>query len=347
MPYKYKVIQAGITVFVVLLLSNCASWEGKFTETESANVTAFADHTISMLSESDFSITRGKAVYVRDLVDPNSKESQEFKAAVKEARFLLKGIVKYSIDMVTIVETNKTDSERIEAYARRLEIVKNNAEDRLALEPGHFDEILESVRKQEKFMDALQQAQPILNATARYAELILTKIDDSARVLARKIEAQIDENFKQVTVYQEALEYEKYNVLTALGNVYVSYKGDMQAFDRLRKSDAITSKKLISKTDPSEEDLKALSDHLMNRLNNLDKIWRQVEPKWNIYRASHHELDQLYDELLTRTGKARLFVLLWVRAHQKMAAGITNPAAWFNIKDAPALLYDIGKKAVF
>ena len=176
---------------------------------------------------------------------------------------------------------------------------------------------------------------------------MLTKIDESAKVLARKIEAQIDDNFKQVILYQAALELEKYNVLTALGNVYVTYKGDMQAFDRLRNSDAITRKNLIPKSDPTEKDLKALSDHLMNRLGKMDKVWRQIEPKWKIYRASHLELDQLYDDLLNRTGKARLFVLLWARAHQKMAAGITNPAAWFDIKDTPVLLYDISKKVVF
>lgn len=343
-----KMLMRNCMVFLAALLSiGCVSMEGKFTASKSANVSAFADHTISMLSGADFGMTKDKAIYVREYAEFNGEEELQYEALLEEAESLFKGIIKYSIALVTITEANPNVADRIEAYAKYLEKIQANAEKKLDLEEGFYDNVLESVRQQEKFLGALQQAQPIMNAVGRYGETLMTDIDEAAKVLARKLDGKIDERYAEVIAYQEALETEKYSVLRALGKLYLTYKGDPDAFDEFRKSDAIINKKIIPKGKPTEEQLQKLADHLAKRLEGLQKIWNQIEPDWDVYRASHRELDGLYDEVVADTRKARLFVLLWLRAHQKMASGISSPAAWFDIESAPAQLFQLGAKAVF
>ena len=58
----------------------------------------------------------------------------------------------------------------------------------------------------------------------------------------------------------------------------------MQAFDKIRSGDAVITKKLIPKGEPTNEDLKVLADHLRNRLKTHHRIWEEIEPDWNNYR---------------------------------------------------------------
>ena len=61
-------------------------------------------------------------------------------------------------------------------------------------------------------------------------------------------------------------------------------------------------------------------------------------------RPKEMNLFQLMDKAVERTNQVRLIMLVWSRAHQKMASGVVDPADWFDIKDAPALLIKYGSK---
>ena len=336
-----------VLVLVVLALSGCASMEGKFSATSQANVGAFADQTIAMLSNSDMGVAQEKAVYVRHYINPDWEEVQRFSALVNEAELMIRGIVKYSIRLVTIAETNKTEEKRIDAYASYLEEIQQNAEDKLLLQPGYYDEIIVNVGTEEKFLAALQQAQPIVNGVGRYAQLLMDDINDATKNLARKLDVQIDTEYAEVIAYQKALEQEKYAVLRSLGKIYQFYKGETSAFDELMQSNVIRDKKLIPKGEPSDEDIRKIAEHLAKRLEVLSKIWGEIEPDWNNYRETHRELDRLHAKIDQDANRMRAMVIVWLRAHQKMAAGVQNPAEWFDVESAPSQLFQLGVKAIF
>jgi hypothetical protein len=321
--------------------------EGKFKGTAQANVGAFADQTIAMLSGSDLGVARDNAIYVRHFIDPQWEELKRYQSLVDETELLLRGIIKYSIALVTIAETNKTDATRIEAFTKYLEQIQENAEGNLGLESGHYDKIVVNVSAEENFLSALQQAQPIINAVGRYAQLLMDDINVATKKLARKIDAQIDKEYTEVIAYQEALEKEKYAVLRALGKLYRTYEGDSSAFEEVLQSKVIRDKKLVPQGEPSEEDLHSIADHLVKRLEVLSKIWQEIEPDWNNYRETHRELDRLHAKIDQDANRIRVVVIVWLRAHQKMAAGVQNPAEWFDIESAPSQLFQLGIKAIF
>ena len=334
-------------VGVAIALSGCVSMEGKFKATAQANVSAFADQTIAMLSNSDLGVAQDNAIYVRHFIKPDWDEVQRYQMLVSDAELMLRGIVKYSIRLVTIAETNKTDATRIEAYAKYLEEIQQNAEGKLGLEPGYYDEIVVKVGTEEKFLPALQQAQPIINAVGRYAQLLMDDINDATKKLARKIDTNIDTEYAEVIAYQKALEKEKYAILRALGKLYRTYEGESAAFEEVLKSNVIRDKKLIPNGQPSEADLRSIADHLVNRLDVIAKIWHEIEPDWNNYRETHRELDRLHAKIDQDANRMRAMVIVWLRAHQKMAAGVQNPAEWFDIDSAPSQLFQLGVKAIF
>ncbi|WP_455210553.1 hypothetical protein [Kaarinaea lacus] len=336
-----------LLIVAVMALSGCASMEGKFKATAQANVGAFADQTIAMLSSSDLGVAQDNAIYVRHFIKPGWEEVKRYEMLTSDAELMLRGIVKYSIRLVTIAETNKTEETRIEAYTKYLEEVQHNAEGKLQLAPGYYDEIIVKVGTEEKFLPALQQAQPIINAVGRYAQLLMDDINDATKKLARKIDAHIDSEYAEVITYQKALEKEKYAVLRALGKLYRAYEGENSAFEEVLQSKVIRDRKLIPKGQPSEEDLRNIADHLVKRLDVISKIWQEIEPDWNNYRETHRELDRLHAKVDQDANRMRAMVIVWLRAHQKMAAGVQNPAEWFDVESAPSQLFQLGVKAIF
>ena len=76
-------------------------------------------------------------------------------------------------------------------------------------------------------------------------------------------------------------------------------------------------------------------------------IEQETAQDWNVYRETHRELDRLHDKVIQQNRQARLITLVWLRAHQKMASGVTSPAEWFDIKTLPGQLVKMGTKAVF
>jgi hypothetical protein len=77
-------------------------------------------------------------------------------------------------------------------------------------------------------------------------------------------------------------------------------------------------------------------------LDGLDRVVRQIEPDWKLYRAAHHELDAAHLRGLDKIKQARLISLVWIRAHQKMASGVSTPAEWFDFKSLPKQLIQQG-----
>jgi hypothetical protein len=321
--------------------------KGKFSSTREANVGFFADQTIAMLSNADFGLDRRGTVYVREFFDENGTEEKRFVEIRNEVKTVLRGIVRYSINIVTIAETEKTESDRIKAYSKYMQIVQQDAEKRLKLKPGHYDEILARVGQQDKFLAAMQQAQPIVNAIGRYTQTLVDEIYEAVELLEKKLDNRIDEEFAEVIRYQQSLDREKYLVLRGLSDLDDAYQNDKSALKRLKQSKAIRNKKLIPQSVPTEEELSQLAQHLLKRLEVMHEIWQEIEPDWQLYRKTHLELDEAHIKVIEDANRFRMIMIVWLRAHQKMAAGVNNPAEWFNISDTPTELLKLGTKAVF
>jgi len=339
---------AVLLVCAWAFLSSCASMDtvsAKFSPQTKANMGIFADQTISMLKDTDFSFSRNETLYTREFFDVNGKEEKDVRRMRYETNEFFVSIIKYSLELVLIAETKNTAEDRVAAYAEKVANMDKDILSKLDVEPGRYDDIKRQVAGSEAFLDALRSAQPIINAAGRYLHRVLDESDAAIKVLADKLDAKIDEEYAEVIKYQEALETEKYNILRSLAYLYGTYKGNMDAYALLSKSESIHRKDLIPNPPPNDEDLANISGFLQKRLTALHVVEQEISSDWEIYRAAHRELDDIYDKARRKNTKARLIMLVWLRAHQKMASGVANPAEWYDIKSLPSQMINMGLKA--
>ncbi len=342
-------------VFIVLLsfivLSGCASlnkYSGKFQKQTKANVAFFADNTIALIGDAEIGLTKDDAIYTREFFKLNEPEELLLYGLLAETKRLLNAIVNYSVRIVTIAETAVSEPARVAQYADFLDTLEDSVEKNLDLKDTHYKDVITNVRAQETFLGALHQAQSIISAFGRYAELLIEEIDVATENLVLKMDGKIDEKYKGVVVYHEGLRKEKFRVLEALKYLDRTYRGFKGSFELVLDTQTIRSRKLIPPEGqlPTEEQLHAIGEHLFVRLNAIDRVEKEIDNDWETYRATHRELDRKHDELIAQSNRARLLFLIWIRAHAKMASGTVAPAEWFDISDVPVHLLRLGTAAI-
>lgn len=321
-----------IALSFALVLSGCASFEGKFVPANRADVGYFADRTITMLSQAEFTFTRNESVYTREFFEPNAPKEKHLGEILDEVDALFNRILDYSLNLVIIYESNSDDNARIAAYADYIEVIDEDILRQTGFNQEAWQSLVSSVRKQTKFMKALETAQPIFSGAGWYMNIKLSEAVEATDQVALVMEQRIDDRYAQVTQYQNALLDEKYAILEALSQVYHAYAGDKSAYKRLSQSRAIRKKNLVPQDGFSEDKLEAIATHLMTRLNALHRIDEEIEPEWVIYRTTHKELDDMYDKMMDSIRKARMLTMIWVHAHYQMASGRAEPAEWFDVK---------------
>ena len=337
-------LMTGLGILVLATaFSGCAATTAKFKGSTKANVGFFADQTMTMMSQADFAFTRDELVYTREFVNPDGEVEKRVLALQDEISDLFKKIIIYSFDLVVIYETHDTDAERIAAYADSLKKPEEELLRKLGLPRETWDRVTTQVRAQKKFIEAVQAAQPIINAAGWR---INTAIDEMIKALdqvAANMDRAIEEEFAGILRYQEILEREKYAVLEALELVYRAYAGERGAYNSLRRHPAIRKKSLVPKGKPSDKTLGTIADHLMNRLEALARIGEEIEPDWQAYRAAHEELDRIHQKIVRSANTARVLTIVWVHGHYEMARGKKAPAEWFDVER----FGELAVKAVF
>jgi hypothetical protein len=300
-----------------------------------------------MLSEANFGFSKGRALYTKPYFNIEAAEEKAVFGGAQNTEVVLGLILRYSLKLVNIVEYNPGAAERVTAYAAYLSSFDSNVRVALNLSDDQFKGFIDRVAVQETFLGALQVAQPIINRFGRYLDTSLNDFEAALAVLEAKIDRKIDLKHADLIRYQNTLVKEKYAVLAALEQVYLIAKGDKKAYARLLESKVITDKAILPKKSPDFSERQKILKHLAQRLDALHRIGEEIEPDWTIYRATHSELDALGKKTSQEVRQIRLMTLVWMRAHQKMAAGRTNPAEWFDINDAPGMLLKMGTKLIF
>lgn len=331
---------------IFLMLAGCTSLKAKFNPSVEANVGIFADNTMAMLDATGFGFSKNKALYTKEFFKDEAEERHFFETR-DGAEKVLKAMMRYSLKLVSITDIHENTEDRVAAYADYLGQMDDAILEALKLEKDYYAELITEVGEQDKFMDALKTAQPIVDALGRYMEKALDELEDAAEVLVAKVDSKIDLRYADLIRYQAKLEKEKYAILSGLEHLYLTGQGDKDAYRRLKSGETTIPKGMVPDDRPTYEELWQIARHQIDNLDTLHKIVVEIQPDWDLYRETHLELDRLHDELNTESRQMRLLTLVWIRAHQKMASGITSPAEWFNINEAPSMLLNLGTKVVF
>ena len=318
-------------VLAACLLSGCASYKKKFKNKKVADIGYFADSTITMLANLHLQVNREDTLLVRRFLDMSAPEEMQVAELSKELKSGLGNIVRYSIEIVNIAESDGEVTDRIQRYADYLEKFKEGLTSHEEIDAAIFDDTIEQIRQQTDFREALKKAQPLLNVAGVSGALEIDDLIEAIEVLSDKIDRRIDEEYADIIRYHAKLEREKFDILTAFEIIYDAYRSDEPELSKLRESGVIWTPEIIPEGRPAREDLKKIGEHLSIRMEALARVQNEMEPNWNDYLASHRELDVIIDHTIRNVQHARIILLTWVRAHQNMANGTVSAAEWFDL----------------
>ena len=193
---KLKAICLVSVLIALLMITSCGSMKSvsqKFQPTVVANVGVFADQTIAMLSESDFGFSADRSIYLRDFLSINNAIEAQLVAYKFEAGQFFRKIMNYSMGLVLIVENNPEEADRVAAYADFISQMKAEVLEKLDLDRNYYEQILKNVRSTETFLEALRQAQPIVNGAGRYMNQVLDNLFSQVELLSIDLEKRIDD----------------------------------------------------------------------------------------------------------------------------------------------------------
>jgi hypothetical protein len=337
-------IKTTILAAAISLMVGCTTMKKGFVSSERANLSPFAEKIIVILGDSDYGLTKDETVRIRSFFDLDSPEALKLILLQQQIRSLNKGIVKYSVDVVSLSETQKTQKEQVAAFADYIDTFEKPIFTHLKITEEEYTRLLESIRKQDSLLGALRTAQPVISAAARYGETIISEIEMATFALVLAIESKIDAHNSEILAYHQTLEDHKKSILQRLNLIQAYHSGDSRALQKLRADFIIGSNDVISGNKIISNDPANIEYRLMDRLNRIQKIGEQIAIDVEDYRESHRELDQLYERSLQDLSNARKTFMIWSKAHYKMALGLTDPAKWFDIADAPSELFRLGTR---
>lgn len=328
------------------VLSGCSTYDTKLKSKQVAHIGYFADSTITMLSDLNLGLDSEDTLLVRRFLDDTAPEEQLVAQLNGDLIKLLGDLVHYSIEIVNIAEAESAETNRVDVYADYIVQFRAGMVEHELIDLHGFDDTIEDVRSQTEFIEALRHAQPLLNAAVMATALEVDDLVEAIVDLSRKVDGRVDEEYADIIRYRQKLEREKFDIMTAFEIIYDAYRKPEPSLGKLRDSGVIWIPEIIPEGQPTREDLKNIAEHLGNRMEALQVIQQGMKPNWDDYLSTQQELDKLADNGIDNVLHVRIILLTWMRAHQKMSSGVTDPAEWFDIGEVTKSLIISAPKAL-
>ena len=301
-----------------------------FTPSTSANLAPFAEQTLAMAGSFDQSLGQGRLVYARHLAQ--GPETARYKESLTELQNHVRGIVAYSLQVVTVAESGLPADEKARELAgfldRLLDRVDSDTDVRSTLSEESVRAIIESVRSQESLVDALREAQPLVDEAGAATLAIIDELSDSGTAAEAEITGEIQKRHGPMMRYADIFKRQQAEVLEGLTLVDGYWKGDDLALEPLRES----APRFMADTPPADrmtaDDVRSVEQQLFDRLQELDQARQFMVYDVDVYFEQMRELDRLSQSSTAALRKARVAVHLWVKTHRKLSRGITQPATF-------------------
>ncbi len=344
--FREGIVMVLAAISLLVSLNGCATMKKKFAPSTKANIGLFADNTIAMLEDLELDLSRKETVITRRFFNPSEPEEREVLDLADQTQKGIGRIVQYSITLVSLAEAPGSEQNKVVSYADYVASFKSNIVTRLNMDPHHYDALVDDIRKQSDLLSALQSAQPIINRAVMDGIMRLSDLSAAIGALADKIDGKIEAEYDDIIRYHEKLEDEKFSILGAFETIYDAYRTDDPDLSGLAESGVIWMPEIVPKGRPTQKELREIAKHLQGRMDAMHKVQQEIRPDWEEYRSGLREVDNVAAATVERINRIRLILLVWVRAHQKMASGVVEPAEWFDINDAPRQAINLGLKAL-
>jgi len=322
-----------ITAILVLVLIGAAlSGCSMFKAQTRPNLTPFATHIIAMSENIQYGFSEEPVIWLnRYKDDPDlAPLLKEYWTSANVTRRILRGIVAYSIEVVTLAQSRATGAERAGALSNYLNELMGPAfeiEDAdLHITKAEFDSIVVDIRGQNGLVDGLNSAQPVADEIARIVgehiaqtELLLYQLNDA-------ITAAINREHAPELEFSEVLKQTHNQALHSLDLILRSVGDDGSALEELWETDPILLRGFKRGKPLTADQQQVLVENALLRFKRIGEVRQSIAEELESYKEEVLELHRLTMEAQKAVRRARVTALAWAQAHRKLASGVTDPA---------------------
>lgn len=354
--FMYKVLKPN-SLFVIavqitaLLLSGCESMTGKFAPHKKVNLTPFATNTAAMVNTIDYGLERDLALHTRWYFQEaqNDRDFRELLQLQNQLNKIFRGIVAYSVEIVALSKSNKTESEKALALAEYLngleKFILGYYIDKEILTEEQYEEALGKIESKAEFLDALATAQPFIDYVANYSRVLTNRLLKLELAIEIKIEDSIDNDHRTLIDFYNMLNERRDLVMTSLNMINQYYQGNEKALSQLEQSGNLSKLGFLS-IKVNAANVADIETRLFEKFSQLQKQFAELQPDYDLYLEKHSELDKLIKIHNEEVRQSIDIILIWTEAHRKMSSGITEPAEWFDITDPAGQFFDLTKTVI-
>jgi hypothetical protein len=304
------------------------------------NMAPFAEHLVKLVADIQFGLSGEKPVYTRQYLD--GPEAAEFLESMQEFKRNMARIIAYSGRVISLARSNLDGPKRAKALADFVDVVRplerGNSELKYSYNDEDIDKILEQVRQQQDLLSALAAAQPLVMGSAEFLRDRVDEMKTNRVKVEKEVEKKIEADYIDVLTFNETLKRrQRHNFQMINLMVDALENGNVSALDEAAAADKQLARVIDIKG--MYTDLKPVL-LVTGRLELIDKHKRFIAGDIDQFRKVLHELESLTDASDKALQKAKIAVLLWSKAHARLAAGETDPAR-FDFMSVAKFAFDL------
>jgi len=318
--------------FVAVALCGCASVKEGVVGSTRADISPFAAETVNTLSIDSVEIRRNALKRLREYFDDDTVEVRDLRDEIHNIDQFRKGVALYSLELVRIAGLNESPAGKSRLLAEYLETsLGDRLVEYLDMRPEEFAAIVENVRQQAKFLDAIKSVQPLIALASNHHETLLRQIEnDHLPAVINLLDDAIEADFAVVLQQEDAMEVRRDELMIALQLLDRAMAGDSSVMPALQESAAF---RLGAPRPPLDATARQLDDaeaYIVVRLKKDAEIFSLISPSLQTYSEARTELANLQATVTNGVRVARFQLAAWRKAHQDLGNGVKNPARWLS-----------------
>jgi hypothetical protein len=184
-----------------------------------------------------------------------------------------------------------------------------------------YDDVLQLVRAQETFVDALNSAQPAIEELARTMTRMIARVQELAELARAEVEMEIRTTHKGMLAFRGSVGQRLESILAGLESIEKSRSGDVDAWTALLAADREMSLRLGAQVEPTMKNLDNAEEVLLDRLRVVDLVRQRTEPDYQSFLQQRRELVEIEQTVITTLRRAQVSVIVWSRVHGQIATG--------------------------
>jgi hypothetical protein len=311
------------------VLAVAASGCSVLTTTHKLDMQPFAENTVTSIGE--MRKIEAPPVWIRlrpYFSDPAVLEARKTAQPLLD---LVRSVNAYSLQVVSLNESRISEKSKCRELARFLEgasqraMLKEGDTAEIALTAERLAPIMKDIASREKFMDALQAAEPIVNAVLARGLDLSDQVDESISRAVASIEVKVQAQYRAMLANRAALLVLQERAMQAQAWAEGIEFGDDAAVDELRKNVPGVAEYLPAGKKPTPKDQQGLVVALAAQALRIKAALDQLDPQYQAYRESILELDNLRARTTENAKLARSVLMVWARSHKNLARGVEVP----------------------